>query len=224
VLDCVEHLKIGETFDMDVGAKLPDRIAPGRLIAHRLSDDAVGRARERLRREKGAELSACVYESAKYVLLFTTATRKRLDAERCLQGYRLRWQIELQFKRWKSLCGFGLLPNQRDDATLAWLYTKVLPGLVLDRMASIPTEISPRSAPVASSTSRPMSCDPWKLTTILWPLLIAALLPLELHEAIARLPNLVRRLRRTKTRKRRTQRERFRRSPFMRSDDPLESC
>lgn len=30
VLDCVEHLKIGETFDMDVGAKLPDRIAPGR--------------------------------------------------------------------------------------------------------------------------------------------------------------------------------------------------
>jgi len=69
-----------------------------------------------------------------------------------------------------------------------------------------------------------MSCDPWKLTTILWPRLIAALLPLELHEAIARLPNLVRRLRRTKTRKRRTQRERFRRSPFMRSDDPLESC
>ena len=147
VLDCVSHLAVGETLDIDVGAKLPDRIAPARLIAYRLPDDAVERARERLRREKGAELSARVYESAKYVLLFTTTARERLDAERCLQGYRLRWQIELQFKRWKSLCGFDLLPNQRDDTTLAWLYTKVLLGLVLDRMASIPTELSPPERP-----------------------------------------------------------------------------
>lgn len=151
VLDSVAHLAVGEVLDMEVGAKLPDCIAPGRLIAYRLSEDAVERARERLRREKGAKLSARVYESAKYVLLFTTAARERLDAARCLQGYRLRWQIELQFKRWKSLCGFDLLPNQRDDTTLAWLYTKVLLGLVLDRMASIPAELSPPERPVAVS-------------------------------------------------------------------------
>jgi hypothetical protein len=143
VLDCVSHLSVGETLDVDVGAKLPGRVAPARLIAYRLPDDAVERARERLRREKGSDLSTRVYESAKYVLLCTTTTRERLDAQRCLQGYRLRWQIELQFKRWKSLCGFDLLPNQRDDTTLAWLYAKALLGLVLDRMASIPTELSP---------------------------------------------------------------------------------
>jgi hypothetical protein len=143
VLESVSHLSIGETVDIDVGARLAGRVAPGRLIAYRLPDDAVERARERLRREKGSELSAQVYESAKYVLLFTTAARDRLDAERCLQGYRLRWQIELQFKRWKSLCGFDLMPNERDDTTLAWLYAKVLLGLLLDRMASLPTELSP---------------------------------------------------------------------------------
>jgi hypothetical protein len=149
VLVASAHLGVGETLDLDVAAKLPDRNAPGRLIAYRLPDDAVERARERLRREKGAELSARVFESAKYVLLFTTAERARLDADRCLRGYRLRWQIELQFKRWKSLCGFDMLPNQRDDTTLAWLYTKVLLGLVLDRMASIPTELSPPERPGA---------------------------------------------------------------------------
>jgi hypothetical protein len=143
VLDAASHLEVGQTCDLDVVAKLPTRREPGRLIAYRLSDDAVERARERLRREKGAALSARVFESAKYVLLFTTAQRSRLDAERCLQAYRLRWQIELQFKRWKSLCGFDLLPNERDDTTLAWIYAKVLLGLVLDRMASIPTELSP---------------------------------------------------------------------------------
>jgi len=36
-----------------------------------------------------------------------------------------------------------MLPNQRDDTTLAWIYAKVLLGLLLDRMASIPTELSP---------------------------------------------------------------------------------
>lgn len=143
VLACVSHLAVGETLDADVTAKLPSRVEPGRLIAYRLPDDVVVRARERMRREKGSALSARVYESAKYVLLFTTTMRNRLDAQRCLQGYRLRWQIELQFKRWKSLCGFDSLPNQRDDTTLAWLYAKVLLGLVLDRMASIPTELSP---------------------------------------------------------------------------------
>jgi hypothetical protein len=59
-----------------------------------------------------------------------------------------------------------------------------------------------------------MSCDPWKLTSVLWPLLVAALLPFALPEALARLPNIVRRLRRTEARQRRTQRERFRRHEF----------
>ena len=143
VLDAVEHLEVGESCDIDVAATLPHRTASGRLVAYRLPDDAVERARERLRREKKGELSPRVFESAKYVLLFTTAARSRLDAERCLNGYRLRWQIELQFKRWKSLCGFDTLPNWRDDTTLAWLYAKVLLGALLDRMASIPTELSP---------------------------------------------------------------------------------
>ncbi len=142
VLAQVARLAVGETLDLDVEAKLSRSKARGRLIAYRLPDDAVERARKRLRKELGT-VSAPVMEAAKYVLLFTTALRGRLDADRCLQAYRLRWQIELQFKRWKSLCGFDVLPNFRDDTTLAWLYAKVLLGTLLDRMASIPIEISP---------------------------------------------------------------------------------
>jgi len=142
VLQRVAHLAIGETADIDVEAKLSRGKALGRLIAYRLPDDAVDRARKRLRKELGT-VSAQVMEAAKYVLLFTTASRQRLNAERCLQAYRLRWQIELQFKRWKSLCGFDVLPNYRDDTTLAWLYAKVLLGTLLDRMASSPIELSP---------------------------------------------------------------------------------
>lgn len=69
-----------------------------------------------------------------------------------------------------------------------------------------------------------MSADPWKLTSILWPLMIAALLPFELPEAILRLPNIVRRLRRMQSPRRRTQRERFRRREFVPWEDAGVSC
>lgn len=161
VLELVSGLEVGEQMDLDVRAALPNRVTQGRLVAYRLAPEAAERGRERLRREKGSALSEQVSRSADFVLLFTTAARSRLDGERCLLGYRLRWQIELQFKRWKSLCGFDLMPNQRDDTTLAWLYAKVLLGLVLDRMGSIPGELSPpdfseSSRAVPSTLLRPL--------------------------------------------------------------------
>lgn len=146
VLEQVRAMGDEELLDLDVHALLPSRHINARFIAMRLPADAAERARKRLVRENGTKTratSAQALEACGYVMLFTTAKRERLDAERCLQGYRLRWQIELQFKRWKSLCSFDCLPNQRDDTTLAWLYAKVLLGALLDRMASIPSELSP---------------------------------------------------------------------------------
>ena len=54
--------------------------------------------------------------------------------------------------------------------------------------------------------------------------MIAALLPFALHEAIARLPDIIRRMRRTESAKRRTQRERFRRRAFTPWEAPGPSC
>lgn len=119
------------------------QIIKGRLVAVRLPEKKAQEARRRVRREHGKETTDEHLEAASYVALFTTAPRGRLPTKRCLQAYQLRWQIELQFKRWKSLCDFDRLPNFRDDTILAWLYTKVLLGLVMDRMASSVTEVFP---------------------------------------------------------------------------------
>jgi hypothetical protein len=143
VLAKARTLPLGSVLDLDVHVPGLERDIDGRLIIMRLPPDAAERARHRVRKDNGSSTSEQMLEAAGYVILFTTATRTRLDAERCLQGYRLRWQIELQFKRWKSLCNFDGLPNQRDDTILSWLYGKVLLGALLDRMASIPTELSP---------------------------------------------------------------------------------
>lgn len=174
VLEQARAMKSDEVLDLDVHALLEHRHINGRLIAMRLPAEAAERARKRLRHENGQKTratSAQALEACGYVMLFTTAGRERLDADRCLRGYRLRWQIELQFKRWKSLCRFDCLPNQRGDTTLAWLYGKVLLGALLDRMASIPSELSPpepnelgnRSPDVVRSVEadeHPLSADP----------------------------------------------------------------
>lgn len=133
----------GGVLDLPVSFKHDgDRIS-GRLVATRLPDEEAEKARKRLRKEQGARVTKESLEAAAYVILFTTVPRERMDANQCLEAYRLRWQIELQFKRWKSLCGFDRLPNYRDDTIVAWLYAKVLLGILLDRMTSIRGEVSP---------------------------------------------------------------------------------
>ncbi len=128
----VDHLEQGE-----------HRIIEGRLVAVRLPEDKAQEARRRVLREHGNDTTKEQLEAASFVALFTTASRGRMPSKRCLKAYELRWQIELQFKRWKSLCDFDRLPNYRDDTILAWLYAKVLLGLLLDRMASSAKEVFP---------------------------------------------------------------------------------
>lgn len=115
----------------------------GRLIGFRLPDDEAAQARDRVRKEHGAATTDDLLEAAAYVALFTSAPASRLSAARCIDAYRLRWQIELQFKRWKSLCGFDRLPNYRDDTIRSWLSVKVLLGLLLDKIGSAAAELFP---------------------------------------------------------------------------------
>lgn len=112
-----------------------ERKVEGRLIATRLPAAEAEKARIRVRKEHGRRTTKLDLEAAQYVVLFTTVPATRMSAPRCIALYRLRWQVELAFKRWKSLCHFDRLPNYRPDTILSWLYAKLLMALLLHRMA-----------------------------------------------------------------------------------------
>lgn len=120
----------------------------GRLCAFRLPCAEAAKARAWVLREQGANASAETLEASQYVALFTTMSRARLSAARSIELYRLRWQLELQFKRWKSLCGLDRLPNYRDDTIRAWLYAKLLAALLVERMMAA-SAASPPALPLA---------------------------------------------------------------------------
>jgi hypothetical protein len=158
------------------------RLIPGRLIGRQLPPAAAQRARQRVRREHGPSVTAEMLEAAGYIVLFTTTPARSMSPARCMEAYQLRWQIELQFKRWKSLCHFDRLPNYRDDTMLAWLTAKLLLGLLLERVANTPVSSS------AGPSKRSLAREPWKLTSIVWPTIVAALLPLGLSRLMEVLP------------------------------------
>jgi hypothetical protein len=130
----------------------------GRLIAVRLPAPKAAEARERVRKEFGNQATPEHFEAAEYVVLFTTAPASRLSSAQCIEAYRLRWQIELLFKRWKSICHLDELPNHREDTILSWVRTKVLLALILDRMgkrlASASAEVSPPKRHAAGLPAR----------------------------------------------------------------------
>ena len=114
-----------------------------RLVAVRLPKDEAEEARKRVRKEYGKKASAEMLEAAGYVALYTTVPAARMSAAHCIELYRLRWQVELLFKRWKSICGLDELPNFIEDTILSWVLTKILLVLILERMGAETAAHSP---------------------------------------------------------------------------------
>ena len=98
----------------------------GRLCAVRLPDKPIAEARERLRREQGTKVTAESLEAAAWVMVFTTVPRRQMDTDKVLTLYRIRWQMELEIKREKSIGGLDKLPNFRPDTIATWLQAKLL--------------------------------------------------------------------------------------------------
>lgn len=136
-----------------------DRWVDGRLIAMRLPGDQAEKARARVIRELGSKAKPEDIEAAQYVVLFTTVSASRMSAHMCIELYRLRWQVELAFKRWKSLSNFDKLPNYRDDTIISWLYGKLLLAVLMHRM----TDGGPSFFFPAQQSDRSGVSDPYAL-------------------------------------------------------------
>lgn len=107
-----------------------------RLCAVRKSRVAAERARRKVRdkaKSDGRQPSAESLELAEYVLVLTSLPAE-FTCSQVLQLYRCRWQIELAFKRLKSLMGAGHVPKSDDQSARAWMQAKLLTALLLERL------------------------------------------------------------------------------------------
>lgn len=152
LLEKVRELKEGMVGDWDVYFLSPNnKNIKGRLCAIRKSKEAIELARKKIFRNasrNGSKPRAKTIELAEYVLIFTSVNRYQFKAKDILLLYRMRWQIELAFKRLKTIVGLGHLPKFDPEACKAWLYGKLVVSLLVERIYREAEYFSPWGYPL----------------------------------------------------------------------------
>ena len=142
--DLIEHLgslpNDTEPHEVTVQARVgPSEPAlPLRLIIQRKSPEATEATRKKLlseasRKQKTLDPRSLV--AAEFMILGTSLPVDSYPAGEILAVYRLRWQIELAFKRLKSLLHIDKLPTYTEAASRSWLYAHLIMALLCDDLS-----------------------------------------------------------------------------------------
>jgi len=117
-----------------------------RLVIRRKDPEQAAAERERLlkdARKRGKQRDSRSLEAAGYILLLTSLPAAIFPPTDILALYRFRWQIELAFKRFKSLAGLDALPAKNPDLARAWIYARLIVAIIAEQDAGQVPESSP---------------------------------------------------------------------------------
>jgi len=109
-----------------------------RLVIRRKDPEQAQAEQKRLLKDakkRGKKPDPRSLEAAKYILLLTSLPAAAFPTADVLALYRLRWQIELAFKRMKSLAGLNALPAKSPELARAWIYARLIAVLIAERIA-----------------------------------------------------------------------------------------
>ena len=93
--------------------------------------------------KKGKKLDPRSLIAAEFMIVVTSLPKNSYMAKDVLAVYRLRWQIELAFKRLKSLLHMDKLPTRIEQTSRSWLYAHLIVALLSDDLSQDFLESSP---------------------------------------------------------------------------------
>jgi Transposase DDE domain len=117
-----------------------------RLVIRRKDPEQAQAEQKRLRKDamkRSKQPDPRSLEAANYILLLTSLPAGAFPTADILALYRFRWQIELAFKRMKSLAGLAQLPAKKPELAQAWIYAKLIVALLAEQIAGQVPESSP---------------------------------------------------------------------------------
>jgi len=133
--------------EIDVQALVrPGVTTPVRLIILRKPPEAVEATRKTLHAQasrKQRALDPRTLIAAAFLILGTSLPVEGYPAVEVLAAYRLRWQIELAFKRLKSLLHIDKLPARSEIGARSWLYPHLILALLCDDLSQVFLESFP---------------------------------------------------------------------------------
>ncbi len=137
-----------------------------RLVVAALPQEALERARQRVREKahkKGRTPSQDNLFACAFILVLTNLPADSWSASQVLALYRLRWQVELLFKRYKSIFQLDHLRAHHPQLVQTYLLAKLLAALLADQLLLTTRELVPEWF---TSLERPVSL--WRLNHWVW--------------------------------------------------------
>src|SRR5438445_9354645 len=117
-----------------------------RLVVRRKDPEQAEAEQKRLLKDakkRGKQPDPRSLEAAKYILLLTSLPATTFPPAAILALYRFRWQIELAFKRFKSLAGLDTLPAKKPELARAWIYARLIVAIIAEQIAGQVPDSSP---------------------------------------------------------------------------------
>ena len=108
---------------------------PVRICFERKTDEAIEETRRKIKRRASKKQLATTlpetYSFNEYIVLITSL-EDGIPYDVILALYRYRWQVELYFKRLKSILGYGDMPKKSRNSIFAWLNGKLMIALLIE--------------------------------------------------------------------------------------------
>lgn len=134
LLEHFNKLEIGEIGDWDVlYSPEKNKWVKIRLCAIKKSNEAAELSKKKALQELSKnqkKLNEETIELHGFFFVLTSVERDVLVSKEIMELYRFRWQIELAFKRLKSILGLGHLPKTDPESSKAWLHGKLVVALL----------------------------------------------------------------------------------------------
>jgi hypothetical protein len=111
---------------------------PIRILVKRKSPETAEAEILRLQRRasrKGQKIDPNSLLAARFIILATSLSAEEFSAQDVFEIYRLRWQIELAFKRLKSLLHIDALPATSERGGRSWIYSCLIFAIAVEQSA-----------------------------------------------------------------------------------------
>lgn len=137
----IEGLNPQQDLDMAVLVPLADgrEPLPARLLIRHIGEERAAQARRRAQAKaakNGQTASPKRLKAAEYVMILSSLSAEQASADELFQLYRLRWQVELGFKRLKSLMGLDQLRAKDPDLVRSCVYAKLILALITEDLTT----------------------------------------------------------------------------------------
>jgi IS4 transposase len=130
-----DRLEYEETCGFSALVKLPDKtLYQIRVCIKRKDKESCEKSLIKLRRRNSKKQQTLGEDTIRFneFIVVVTSMPESVSAEDIMETYRYRWQVELYFKRLKSIMDYGELPKKSESSSMSWLNGKIMVAILIE--------------------------------------------------------------------------------------------